>query len=88
MTDKFVRLIVSVAVTGVPEPREDHAILMARFAREIILKISIVASRLETKLGPDTGDLALRVGMHSGHVTAGVLGGERAVCLRESMCVK
>ena len=52
---------------------------MARFAREIILKMSIVASRLETKLGPDTGDLALRVGMHSGPVTAGVLRGERAV---------
>ena len=81
MTDKFVRLIVSVAVTGVPEPREDHAILMARFARVIILKMSIVASRLETKLGPDTGDLALRVDMHSGPVTAGVLRGERAVCL-------
>ena len=75
----FVRLIVLVAVTGVPEPCDDHAILMARFAREIILKMSIVASRLEMTLGPDTGELALRVGMHSGPVTAGVLRGERAV---------
>ena len=75
----FVRLIVLVAVTGVRKPCDDHAILMARFAREIILKMSIVASRLEMTLGPDTGELALRVGMHSGPVTAGVLRGERAV---------
>lgn len=34
--------------------------------------------KLETTLGPDTGDLALRVGMHSGPVTAGVLRGKCA----------
>ena len=33
---------------------------------------------LEITLGPDTGDLSLRVGVHSGPVTAGVLRGERA----------
>jgi len=30
------------------------------------------------ELGPDTEDLGLRVGIHSGPVTAGVLRGERA----------
>ena len=30
------------------------------------------------ELGPDTGDLMLRVGLHSGPVTAGVLRGERS----------
>lgn len=27
--------------------------------------------RLEVNLGPDTGDLGLRIGLHSGPVTAG-----------------
>jgi hypothetical protein len=34
--------------------------------------------KLEVTLGPDTTDLAMRVGFHSGPVTAGVLRGERA----------
>jgi hypothetical protein len=32
----------------------------------------------ESRLGPDTGDLAMRFGLHSGSVTAGVLRGDRA----------
>ena len=66
------------AVCGLPEPRKDHAIVMARFARDILSKMTIVTKELETTLGPDTGDLGLRIGMHSGPVTAGVLRGERA----------
>jgi len=34
--------------------------------------------KLEVSLGPDTSDLRLRVGIHSGQVTAGVLRGERS----------
>ena len=30
------------------------------------------------ELGPDTGDLGIRVGIHSGPVTAGVLRGEKS----------
>lgn len=37
-----------------------------------------VTKKLEVSLGPDTADLALRIGVHSGPVTAGVLRGERA----------
>ena len=37
-----------------------------------------MTSEMEVTLGPDTGDLQLRVGMHSGPVTAGVLKGEQA----------
>ena len=37
-----------------------------------------VTSMLENKLGPDTGDLCMRFGLHSGPVTAGVLRGDRA----------
>lgn len=67
-----------VAVTGLPEPRKDHAVAMARFARDIIYKMSELTKSLETSLGPGTADLTIRVGIHSGPVTAGVLRGERA----------
>jgi Adenylate and Guanylate cyclase catalytic domain len=37
-----------------------------------------LTKKLEVTLGPDTGDLGLRVGLHTGQVTAGVLRGDRA----------
>ena len=40
--------------------------------------LRILTKKLEVTLGPDTGDLAMRIGMHSGPVTAGVLRGERS----------
>lgn len=67
-----------VAVTGLPDPREDHAVVMAIFARECLKKMQVLAKELEVKLGPDTGDLSMRFGLHSGPVTAGVLRGERS----------
>jgi class 3 adenylate cyclase len=67
-----------VAVAGLPEPMKDHAIVMAKFANDIMNQIHKLTCKLEVKLGPDTGDLTLRIGLHSGPVTAGVLRGERA----------
>ncbi|KAG7366377.1 adenylate/guanylate cyclase [Nitzschia inconspicua] len=67
-----------VAVTGLPEPQEDHALIMAKFARECLTKMSEVTCALEVLLGPDTTELSMRVGMNSGQVTGGVLIGERA----------
>lgn len=91
-----------VAVAGLPDPREDHALVMCRFARECLAQMSkclvaspttsvrsprtdtdpvhtdILVKKLEVNLGPDTGDLGLRIGLHSGAVTAGVLRGERS----------
>jgi class 3 adenylate cyclase len=67
-----------VAVTGLPEPRKDHATVMARFARDALHKMNDLTKRLEVTLGPDTGDLSMRFGLHSGPVTAGVLRGERS----------
>jgi class 3 adenylate cyclase len=67
-----------MAVTGLPEPQDNHAIIMARFAYECLLKIDQVTKELEVSLGPDTGDLSMRFGLHSGPVTAGVLRGDRA----------
>ena len=67
-----------VAVTGLPEPRKDHAVAMARFAQDCNAKLMRLVKQLEVTLGPDTGDLSMRFGLHSGPVTAGVLRGERA----------
>lgn len=67
-----------VAVTGLPDPRKDHAVVMARFARDCMIRMRTLSKKLEVTLGPDTGDLAMRMGIHSGPVTAGVLRGERS----------
>jgi class 3 adenylate cyclase len=67
-----------VAVTGLPDPQPDHAVIMARFAHDCMLKMKDVTRRLEVTLGPDTGDLTMRFGLHSGPVTAGVLRGEKS----------
>ena len=47
-----------VAVAGLPDPRSDHAVAMARFAHEIREKMRVLTKELETTLGPDTGDLS------------------------------
>jgi class 3 adenylate cyclase len=67
-----------VAVTGLPDPRKDHAVVMARFARDCLHRMNALVRKLEVTLGPDTADLSMRFGMHSGPVTAGVLRGERS----------
>jgi hypothetical protein len=51
---------------------------MCRFARECLTQFNQLASQLEVILGPDTGDLNVRVGIHSGPVTAGVLRGDKS----------
>ena len=55
-----------------------HALIMAKFAFECRVKLDKVTRSLEVLLGPDTGDLSMRFGLHSGPVTAGVLRGDRA----------
>ena len=67
-----------VAACGVPQPRDDHAVAMARFAVRCAQTMYRVTKELELTLGPDTTDLDIRIGLHSGSVTAGVLRGERA----------
>lgn len=52
-----------VAVCGVPTANKEHALTMARFARDALDRFNeIVQSDLELTLGPDTADLGLRVG--------------------------
>ena len=69
--------INSSAVTGLPEPRKDHAVAMVRFAKDCLNSFQVLCRQLEVDLGPDTADLGIRVGIHSGPVTSGVLRGER-----------
>ena len=64
--------------SGVPDPRTDHAVAMARFAVRCVQTMRRVTKELELSLGPDTTDLGVRIGLHSGPVTAGVLRGDRA----------
>ena len=78
-TPRFARhSLPLVAVTGLPDPQANHAVIMARFASECMIKMKEVTQRLETTLGPDTAELCMRVGMHSGPVTAGVLRGDKS----------
>ncbi|GKZ00220.1 hypothetical protein MPSEU_000974900 [Mayamaea pseudoterrestris] len=67
-----------VAVSGLPEPRKDHAVTMARFASDCVNAMPALLAKLSTELGPDTSELQVRVGLNSGPVTAGVLRGEKA----------
>ena len=55
---------LDVAVTGLPEPQEAHAVIMAKFARDCLQKMHEVTSALEVRLGPDTCDLAMRFGLN------------------------
>jgi class 3 adenylate cyclase len=66
-----------VAVTGLPKPQPNHAVIMVRFARDCMIKMNVVINDLAEQLGEDTRLLEMRVGLHSGATTAGVLRGEK-----------
>lgn len=53
-----------VAVVGLPEPTDDHAIVACKFARDCLKKMKEVTAKLEVSLGPDTADLEMRIGIH------------------------
>lgn len=53
-------------------------VAMAKFAIDIRKKTNDLVQELAVSLGDDTRHLVIRVGMHSGSVTAGVLRGQRA----------
>jgi class 3 adenylate cyclase len=50
-----------VAVTGLPEPKKDHAVVMVKFARDCRDKFTELSRILETTLGPDTGDVSMQM---------------------------
>lgn len=51
---------------------------MCRFARDCLYSMNNLVKKLERTLGPDTADLSMRMGLHSGPVTAGVLRGDKS----------
>lgn len=60
-------------MTGIPNAQPRHALIMARFADECLHALQEVTQQLAEKFGEDTTDLQVRVGMHSGATTAGVI---------------
>lgn len=65
------------AIAGLPEARDDHAVVMAKFASDCAYRVRKLCHALEKTLGPDTGDLAVRIGLHSGQAIGGVLRGDK-----------
>ena len=66
-----------IAVTGIPEPIEDHATVLTAFSFECRDKVREVCYRLD-KQGMGTANLNMRFGIHSGHTTAGILRGAKS----------
>jgi class 3 adenylate cyclase len=64
-----------VASVGIPDPRPDHAVIMALFAVECIRKVKELAIDLTKSFGEGTEKLSFRAGLHSGDAVAGVLKG-------------
>ena len=50
---------------------------MVRFAKDCMVRLSQITNDLIDTLGEDTAQLKMRVGLHSGETTAGVLRGEK-----------
>lgn len=48
---------------------------LSRSATDCIYRVQKLVKALETSLGPETRDLAMRIGLHSGQVIAGLLRG-------------
>lgn len=67
-----------VAVCGLPDPRKNHAVVMAKFAMSCLDRLDVTTQKLMAELGPETAELKLRIGLHSGPVVAGVLRGDRS----------
>jgi len=65
-----------IAVTGVPDPRPDQAVVLAEFARATQRQSSQVFHELNATL--DTGCLSMRFGLHTGPIVGGVLRGQRS----------
>ena len=51
---------------------------MAQFAHDCLERFASLIQKLEIKLGPGTADLGMRIGLHSGPITGGILRGERS----------
>jgi class 3 adenylate cyclase len=71
-----------LAVAGVPTPLDDHACRAARAAVDIRAALDALEITMPPELGDtswtrDVGEIRVRIGLHCGPVTAGVIGTER-----------
>lgn len=66
-----------IAVTGIPDPIDDHASVLTQFSFDARDKVREVCEELE-KEGLDTRKLDMRFGIHSGAITAGILRGTKS----------
>ena len=66
-----------VACCGVPEPQKDHCLTMVRFVYEAMVSFLQLTKSLESALGPETSQLSIRAGIHSGPLIAGVIRAEK-----------
>mmetsp|Transcript_22587 Transcript_22587/g.45482 ORF Transcript_22587/g.45482 Transcript_22587/m.45482 type:complete len:866 (+) Transcript_22587:145-2742(+) len=66
-----------IAVTGIPNPIEDHASLLTQFSFAAREKVREVCAQLDAE-GLDTLKLDMRFGIHSGAITAGILRGTKS----------
>lgn len=53
-----------VAVCGLPNPNQKHFLTVSRFAWKCLGRFGELTKRMEARLGPDTADLGLRLGLH------------------------
>ena len=67
-----------LGICGVPNPNPKHALAMTRFAADCVKKMDEIVLSLQSDLGSGTLELKLRVGIHSGPVTAGILAGQKS----------
>ena len=67
-----------LATSGLPDIRDDHAEVTAKFSVEFQKIFEVVTTELAYTLGSETTYLKLRCGLHSGPVTAGFLRGIRS----------
>jgi class 3 adenylate cyclase len=74
-------------VCGLPNPNRSHAVVMAKFARDCVVKMQQQLADLETTLGSSTRNLGIRIGLHSGPITAGVLRGEKYVIVSKKSVI-
>jgi len=61
-----------MVVSGIPEPRADHAAAMARFAIDMMDELHAYAKRRSS-------DLTIRCGVNTGSVVAGVIGRKKFI---------
>lgn len=66
-----------VAVAGLPESQNDHAERMVMFSRDMIERTGVIVDELIQTAGLSKR-LEMRIGLHSGATTAGVLRGQRS----------